>query len=1082
MQQKQLTQVFNGINTNKDETLLNRGAVRDMVNFDIDQVQLALSKRFGADFAFEVPNIEKIKGCYFFEFNHYNENTKTETEYRYLAVVANKIITGVHYDVLFIVDLNDTSDFIDFNVSDYWIRNLNIAGYNTLYDTFFSDTETQLNTNSEKYYFLSINNELWIHNRKQPPFRFYIDVEETDDDKRKKGLFSYVTIPDFFSPPDDDDYQLSVNYLDDISWIGSLEFGLYKYKYTYYNSTDDMESQPFFQEYEYKTKQKATNVIKNPTYGHPAWNMNIFYFNNNTLYSNKLKTFIPKPLRFDDTNREIDGLNYHELHFIVLSAKLIHKKFNNKNEWKIYCESLNPVIPYKDNYFGSVFIYKISVSIYLRVLTTINEYTTEYEYITGYTYSENENWNKLQINEYKYPLPQPTWGDIKSCLYVYGAIGKPIIGDIEIKYDSTLPNIQEEILDLTAYSPTMDKKLIYMQPIMGATGTKKTVEGDIEYEGSDFLCDDNEFNNCLFQIRYKIPETSYRAYIENHNFYSVNLYGIGLVNLPVYEDVVEIKHDKLKIAIPYNELITNQSKIDKVKVYRTRCNQNIFYLDSNPTNLESVLPITFDINGKWSSDLEYISYIPDLTITLNSDELQEGLININEIYQFLLHNNRIAIITPDRFMIRYSELTPDYKDFYASSYIAFTLADGGKIVKVIPFMDNWIVLLNKNVFVIYNVSQKLESNILEIQDRTIGDNTNGCISEGSVQVTTAGVIFASQDGFRKTDGFQCAPIDFSEKKYKKYYEQIDWSKENQINSWYYDFKYYCYVILKSGESAVFVYHIAANEWVIYKDFSITTIINNKITDNYVYYAEAEKINNSVYIKKLTNEKKYDFYERGIFTSANPDNATDATKNWTVDILKNLFLNIYDTNTNELLSTYLIKSNTANNITIDGNWSGYILGAPQYPVVTENKYYHIIKPIVSYIETMSIGFGAFDLNKIMKALELYYKSNGGYGILTIYYSIDGGEYIELCRTTLAGSAGFGGAEYSTTGQGGYYSDDFEKTDYYNRIGKIPFFNQHRGKRFDTIKFKFEHSGIEDFQLHKILYYFELKKKRRNNFVL
>jgi hypothetical protein len=73
--------------------------------------------------------------------------------------------------------------------------------------------------------------------------------------------------------------------------------------------------------------------------------------------------------------------------------------------------------------------------------------------------------------------------------------------------------------------------------------------------------------------------------------------------------------------------------------------------------------------------------------------------------------------------------------------------------------------------------------------------------------------------------------------------------------------------------------------------------------------------------------------------------------------------------------------------------------------------------------------------------------------------------------------FGTTSGAGAGQGGYFDSGENKTDYYDRIGKIPF---RKIQRFDSIRFKIEYTGIDNFEIRKLLYIFNIHKLRINRF--
>jgi hypothetical protein len=570
---------------------------------------------------------------------------------------------------------------------------------------------------------------------------------------------------------------------------------------------------------------------------------------------------------------------------------------------------------------------------------------------------------------------------------------------------------------------------------------------------------------------------------------------------------MQILISELNIKIPFNKTLKEAYKIDKVLVYRTNLSSGeptaIYYLDAE-------LDILFNPTTKeWDTDLEYRSYKNDLDNAYNSLPFNEEYIVVSELNQMLFHNNKLFVVDKKLGIIRFSELiTTGLQYFKETSYIFFSQNDGGKIMALAAYKDNLIVFLQNKVFTVFGVSY--EDNQWRIDSQSIGDDNNGCIAEYSVCPTQAGVIYLSINGFMRTDSYNIYPLD-AEKKYEKYFKRINQNKLNIIQSWFDDGKYYCAMPLDDSDvnNYIMVYNIFTNQFVFYEDFDVDYIIKRQAADSSIYfvsnrclfnkdwdrlysYVDSSSYKNTIsQIKKFggSTNKNY-FYDKHSFKNVNNGNYGEVY----VKINEVLGHDFYSFgryyHTNELSGYYLvllknnifysihkILNNEVRYITIDGYFPGYILNPDTYiqPTYANGFTYKIIKPIAARIETGSYMFGTPEYSKSMSSIEMFYKCADGFGELTIYYSLDGGEYQTLCSTSLGSIGAFGTT--SGAGQGGYFDSGENKTDYYDRIGKIPF---RKIQRFDSIRFKIEYTGIDNFEIRKLLYVFNIHKQRMNRF--
>jgi len=1090
MKQLKKVEVFTGIDTKKDETLIRGGHQRNIVNFDIDRTLGALVKSKGTDYAYYISGIEKIKGSHFFEFDIYDDDTDTNVEYRYLAIAAEKKINDVNTDVLIIADLNNTSIVNNIISSDDWLRN--ISGY-ALYDDFFDNTEnTQLKESSkvDKYFFLSIDNELWINNRVQPPFRFYIDLEMEVEADRKKGEFSFITIPLFLSPPEGAEYNLIFEKY--MIGIGGLEGGKYNFKYTYYDSKNEIESITHTDISTFNTLGVRSEILSLNEYDDVFVPMYHLYCHPDAHFFGNLKI----AAKYKAIISSLD------VPYLTLSYMIKIKLFYSTDNWKNSCD-LYPEINYKTNDIGIFFyhVFELQVDTPAPIETgpiIPVEIPFAYICISKSEYTSNL-YHKKKIVTLKNIDPiiiLPT-GNIGHNYNLY-------IGDCEILILSSEVNVKDDydffyIPSITNFNIINNKTSHPVFPLYGPDIERETeVFYSFQetykntYNASEYLSNVDDFKDYLMHFREtpedRNPSTFYEKVLSN-TFYSIET--DPFQDMPLAGDIFEVLLTKLKVIIPFNNLISKSTNISSIKIYRNNLvsgiSSGVYFLDKElDIEIESgFVDSNGNISQYWETDLSYISETNDLTDMLENDNLKDGRITLNKTHQLLLHKNRIAALDNSQLLIRYSELTPDIKDFLISSYYAFKASDGGRIVSIVPYQDNWIVLLNKNQFIIENVSRDDEG-FIKIDDRTIGDNSNGCMAEGSVQVTPIGVIYASQDGFRRTDSYNVIAIDSIEKKYADYYKKIDWSQSNKIQSWISSEKYYCYAILKSennnpAESILFVYHLSINEWTVLKGFEIDGILNGRLFDNEIYFADGN------YIKKFSDINNGMLIDRGEFSAADYNMpvsdefyAQDTEKNWKDNELNGCYLKMYNKTDNSLDAVYTINRNIFDVIYINEKVSGFDL-YPNDPSKwgklkgSSGKYYKIFRPIESYIETASYDFGMIEYSKSMAAIEIFFKAGMIHGILTISYSIDEGGYQFLCEAKAVSAAGFGTGNFSTTGIGGYFSDG--QTDYYCRIGRIPF---RKIQRFNVIKFKIEHKGIDNFEIRKIIYHYNVHPVRRNNY--
>ncbi len=1071
MKRNQTIQVFSGIDTKKDETIVGLDKLRDISNFDVDSVLGSLSLVNGTDHKFTVYGTYKIKGAFFFNCIAHEDDANADADgYRHFFIVCYAEpdvdnITKFDADYVRVFDIKDNPEILE-------LRN----AYNTNYNDFFTSQLGGLIV-SDRYDFVATNDQCIINNRNNVPFKFSLDAEDINHTNYK---FSFLTLPPMFQIPADK----LLNYSQILpSQIGELEGGEYWYKYSYKNSTDDLESQ-LSEITKINNKLLDFNVITIPNILNPDDVIGKFIINNVDV-DNKIKRikFYDLYLKQYVTGPFNDIIN-------LTNFKLLIEIIYKTNDWATFCSTQN--IAYKTGDIGIKFFSNYDKT-YAGNITDLE----------GYVIIQN-NTSISEINKVKK----------KNITFFSKGYNNSerFISDLEILIKTS--DLEQEsfstIIPMTEIADTTSPTKILSSNLKGKLNTTKTttfplidgIDYNSEYDASDFLPDDDEYTN----YHIKRFSTNEIKNIASNTFYSITLFsGEKFNSTPAYDENMQILLSELNIKIPFNKTLKEAYKIDKVLVYRTNLAGGeptaVYYLDAE-------LDILFNPTTKeWDTDLEYRSYKNDLDNAYNSLPFNEEYIVVSELNQMLFHNNKLFVVDKKLGIIRFSELiTTGLQYFKETSYIFFSQNDGGKITALAAYKDNLIVFLQNKVFTVFGVSY--EDNQWRIDSQSIGDDNNGCIAEYSVCPTQAGIIYLSIDGFKRTDSYNIYPLD-AEKKYEKYFKRINQNKLNIIQSWYDDGKYYCAMPLDDSEvnNYIMVYNIFTNQFVFYEGFDIDYIIKRQAAISDIYFVSNRCLFNkdrdyiNLHLGDALSPKycpisqiknfgggigKSLLYDRHYFSEVNNGNTggihvigTDyhLIRIYHINELNGYYLVLFQNNV--FYSIHKILSNDLKNITIDGYFPGYILNPNTYiqPTYANGFTYKIIKPITARIETGAYMFGTPEYSKSMSSIEMFYKCADGFGELTIYYSLDGGAYQTLCSTSLGSIGAFGTTSGAGAGQGGYFDSGEGKTDYYDRIGKIPF---RKIQRFDSIRFKIEYTGIDNFEIRKLLYIFNIHKQRINRF--
>jgi hypothetical protein len=188
MKRNQTIQVFSGVDTKKDETIIGLDKLRDISNFDVDSVLGSLSLVNGTDHKFTVYGTYKIKGAFFFNCIAHEDDANADADgYRHFFIVcyAEPDVDNIHTfdaDYVRVFDIKDNPEILELH-----------KAYNTNYADFFTSQLGGLII-SDRYDFVATNDQCIINNRNNVPFKFALDAE---DETHTSYKFSFLTYPIF---------------------------------------------------------------------------------------------------------------------------------------------------------------------------------------------------------------------------------------------------------------------------------------------------------------------------------------------------------------------------------------------------------------------------------------------------------------------------------------------------------------------------------------------------------------------------------------------------------------------------------------------------------------------------------------------------------------------------------------------------------------------------------------------------------------------------------------------------------------------------------------------------------------------